>query len=105
MVGDAHYPGTYTISSLSTLVNAIFASGGPAPQGAHTPYPGSPGRRNHYRFRFLRPADQGDKSKDVRLQPGDVIYIPHVGPLVAIAGSVNTPAIYEMKDDSTSEAN
>jgi protein involved in polysaccharide export with SLBB domain len=37
----------------------------------------------------------------VRLQPGDVIYIPHVGPLVAIYGSVNTPAIYEMKDTST----
>ena len=34
VVGDARYPGTYTISSLSTLVNAVFASGGPAPQGA-----------------------------------------------------------------------
>src|SRR5205085_3607678 len=44
---------------------------------------------------------KGDKSKDVRLQPGDVLFIPHVGPLVAIAGSVNTPAIYEMKENST----
>src|SRR5271165_91080 len=34
IVGDARYPGTYTISSLSTLVNAVFASGGPAPQGS-----------------------------------------------------------------------
>ncbi|MGA9133161.1 MAG: SLBB domain-containing protein, partial [Candidatus Sulfotelmatobacter sp.] len=40
-------------------------------------------------------------SKDVRLQPGDVLYIPHVGPLVAISGSVNSPAIYEVKSDST----
>lgn len=37
----------------------------------------------------------------MRLQPGDVLYIPHVGPLVAVSGSVNTPAIYEMKDSST----
>src|SRR4029077_2671220 len=34
VVGDARYPGTYTISSLSTLVNAVFASGGPAPLGS-----------------------------------------------------------------------
>src|SRR4051812_38389878 len=40
----------------------------------------------------------GDKSKDVPLLPGDVIYIPPVGQLVAIAGSVNMPAIYEIRD-------
>jgi protein involved in polysaccharide export with SLBB domain len=52
-------------------------------------------------FDFYDLLIKGDKSKDVRLQPGDVLFIPHVGPLVAIAGSVNSPAIYEMKDDST----
>jgi polysaccharide export outer membrane protein len=52
-------------------------------------------------FDFYDLLIKGDKSKDVRLQPGDVLYIPHVGPLVAIAGSVNSPAIYEMKDSST----
>ena len=44
---------------------------------------------------------KGDKSKDVRLQSGDVMYFPPVGPLVAVAGSVNTPAIYEVKHDSS----
>jgi protein involved in polysaccharide export with SLBB domain len=44
---------------------------------------------------------RGDKSKDIRLQSGDVLYIPHVGPLVAVSGSVNTPAIYEIKENST----
>ena len=52
-------------------------------------------------FDFYDLLIKGDKSKDVRLQPGDVLYIPHVGPLVAIAGSVNSPAIYEVKSDST----
>jgi len=52
-------------------------------------------------FDFYDLLIKGDKSKDVRLQPGDVLYIPHVGPLVAIAGSVNLPAIYEVKDNST----
>ena len=101
VVGNARYPGTYTISSLSTLVNAIFVSGGPTPQGSlrHIQV-----RRDGVTitdFDFYDLLIKGDKSKDVRLLPGDVIYIPHVGPLVAIAGSVNTPAIYEMKDTST----
>jgi protein involved in polysaccharide export with SLBB domain len=41
----------------------------------------------------------GDKSKDAPLLPGDVIYVPPVGALVAISGSVNVPAIFELKKD------
>jgi protein involved in polysaccharide export with SLBB domain len=100
VVGNARYPGTYTISALSTLVNAVFASGGPAPEGSlrHIQV-----RRNGSTvtdFDFYDLLIKGDKSKDIRLQPGDIVYYPHVGPLVAIAGSVNSPAIYEVKDNS-----
>ena len=101
VVGEAHYPGTYTISSLSTLVNAIFASGGPSAQGSLRHIQVRRSGVTITDFDFYDLLVKGDKSKDVRLQPGDVLYIPHVGPLVAIAGSVNTPAIYEMKEDST----
>jgi protein involved in polysaccharide export with SLBB domain len=101
VVGNARYPGTYTISSLSTLVNAIFASGGPAPQGSLRHIQVRRDGATITDFDFYDLLIKGDKSKDVRLLPGDVLYIPHVGPLVAISGSVNTPAIYEMKDDST----
>ena len=86
VVGNARYPGTYTISSLSTLVNAIFASGGPAPQGSlrHIQV-----RRDGVTitdFDFYDLLIKGDKSKDVRLLPGDVLYIPPVGPLVGHLG-------------------
>jgi protein involved in polysaccharide export with SLBB domain len=101
VVGDARYPGTYTISSLSTLVNAIFASGGPTPQGSLRHVQVRRDSTTITDFDFYDLLIKGDKSKDVRLQPGDIIYIPHVGPLVAISGSVNSPAIYEMKNDST----
>ena len=101
VLGNARYPGTYTISSLSTLVNAIFASGGPTPQGSLRHIQVRRDGATITDFDFYDLLIKGDKSKDVRLQPGDVLYIPHVGPLVAIAGSVNTPAIYEMKDNST----
>jgi protein involved in polysaccharide export with SLBB domain len=101
VVGSARYPGTYTISSLSTLVNAIFASGGAARQGSLRHIQVRREGKTVTDFDFYDLLIKGDKSRDVRLQPGDVIYYPHVGPLVAISGSVNTPAIYEMKDDST----
>jgi protein involved in polysaccharide export with SLBB domain len=101
VVGDARYPGTYTISSLSTLVNAIFASGGPAPQGSLRHIQVRRDGATITDFDFYDLLLKGDKSKDVRLQPGDVLFIPHVGPQAAIAGSVNMPAIYEMKENST----
>ena len=101
VLGNARYPGTYTISSLSTLVNAILASGGPAPQGSLRHIEVRRDGTTITDFDFYDLLIKGDKSKDVRLQPGDVLYIPHVGPLVAISGSVNSPAIYELKADST----
>jgi protein involved in polysaccharide export with SLBB domain len=101
VVGNARYPGTYTISSLSTLVNAIFASGGPGPQGSLRHIQVRRDGATITDFDFYDLLIKGDKSKDVRLLAGDVLYIPHVGPLVAIAGSVNMPGIYEMKDNST----
>ena len=101
VVGNARYPGTYTISSLSTLVNAIFASGGPAAQGSLRHIQVRRDRSTITDFDFYDLLIKGDKTKDVRLLPGDVLYFPRVGPLVAISGSVNTPAIYEMKDNSS----
>src|SRR6267154_1664711 len=100
-LGEAGRPGTYTISSLSTLVNAIFTAGGPAPQGSMRHIQVKRDGATITDFDFYDLLLKGDKSKDVRLQPGDVLFIPHVGPQAAIAGSVNMPAIYELKENST----
>ena len=100
VVGNALYPGTYTISSLSTLVNAVFASGGPTPQGSLRHIQVRRDGTTITDFDFYDLLVRGDKSKDVRLMPGDVLYVPPVGPLVGISGSVNSPAIYEIKDNS-----
>lgn len=101
VVGNARYPGTYTISSLSTLVNAILVSAGPAPQGSLRHIQVRRDGTTITDFDFYDLLIKGDKSKDVHLQPGDVLYIPPVGPLAAISGSVNTSAIYELKANST----
>jgi protein involved in polysaccharide export with SLBB domain len=102
VVGQARRPGSYTISSLSTLVNALFATGGPNPHGSLRHIQLKRGGRVVVDFDLYDLLLHGDKSKDEQLLPGDVIYIPPAGAQVAVAGSVNTPAIYELKSpDST----
>jgi protein involved in polysaccharide export with SLBB domain len=101
VVGQARYPGTYTISSLSTLVNAVFASGGPTPQGSLRDVQVQREGKTIAHMDFYDLLVRGDKSKDVALQSGDVLYFPPVGPLAAVAGSVNVPAIYELKQGSS----
>jgi len=103
-VGEARRPGTYTISSLSTLVNAIFAAGGPALQGTMRHIQLKRDGQLITDFDLYDLLLKGDKSKDVPLLTGDVIFVAPVGPQIAIAGSVNTPAIYELKDTPTSLA-
>jgi protein involved in polysaccharide export with SLBB domain len=44
---------------------------------------------------------KGDKSHDVPLLPGDVIYIPPIGAQIAVSGNVNEPGIYELKAETT----
>jgi protein involved in polysaccharide export with SLBB domain len=97
VVGQARRPGSYTISSLSTLTNALFATGGPAPQGSLRHIQLKRAGNVIVDFDLYDLLLHGDKSKDEQLLPGDVIYIPPVGPQVAVAGSVNAPAIYELK--------
>ncbi|MGA2721210.1 MAG: SLBB domain-containing protein [Bryobacteraceae bacterium] len=103
VLGQARRPGAYTVSSLSTLVNAIFASGGPNTHGSMRRIRLMRQDQAVCEFDLYDLLQRGDKSKDQRLLSGDVIYIPPVGPQVAMAGSVNTPAIYELKESGTLE--
>jgi protein involved in polysaccharide export with SLBB domain len=101
VVGQARRPGSYTVSSLSTLVNALFASGGPSSAGSMRHIQLKRNNRPVTEFDFYDLLLKGDKSKDARLLPGDVIYIPPAGPSIAIDGSVNVPAIYELRDGTS----
>src|SRR6266700_1949667 len=100
VVGQAKRPGTYTVSSLSTLVTALFAAGGPSAKGSMRNIQLKRNNRVVTEFDLYDLVTAGDKSKDVPLLPGDVIYIAPVGPLVAVAGSVNVPAVYELKQNT-----
>ena len=97
VVGPAQRPGVVTLSSQSTLLSAVVAAGGPSPSGSM--------RKILLRrdgkviseldvYEFLV---QGDKSRDVQLVAGDVVVFQPAGPRVALNGSIDTPAIYELK--------
>lgn len=101
VLGEAEMPGSYTVSGLSTITNALFVSGGVKKIGS---------LRNIQLKRVGRTVTtldlydlllNGDTSADARLLPGDVIFIPPVGTTVGLSGEVRRPAIYELKSETT----
>jgi len=100
VVGQAKRPGTYTVSSLSTLVTAVFAAGGPSTKGSMRSIQLKRANRVVADFDLYDLIVSGDKSKDAQLLPGDVIYIPPAGQVAAVTGSVKVPAVYELKQNT-----
>ena len=100
VLGEARNAGSYTVSSLSTITNALYVSGGIKRTGSlrkiqHKRDGKLVGELDLYDLLLA-----GDTSDDNRLQPGDVIFIPPVGDRVGIDGEVYRPALYELKNDT-----
>ncbi len=101
VLGEVERAGSYTVSSLATMTNALLGSGGVRKIGS---------LRN---VRLMRDGEvittldlydlllRGDTRNDVRLQPGDAIFVPPIGPSVAVDGEVRRPAIYELRNERT----
>ena len=103
VVGEANHPGTYSVSSLSTVISVLYSAGGPSKNGSLRKLMVLRHGKvittlDLYEF-FIR----GMKKNDLRLQTGDTIFIPVIGPVVGVAGNVRRPAIYELKDNETIE--
>ncbi len=80
VAGQARRPGAYTVSSLSSLVDALFACGGPTAQGSLRHILVKRNGETIADFDLYALLIFGDKSKDIHLLPEDVLYIPPVGP-------------------------
>ena len=101
IVGEVVNPGDYNLSSLTTVLSALSAAGGPTKNGTLR---NIQIKRNGvltesidlYSF-FLK----GDKGRDIRLQSGDTIFVSAIGPVAGITGNVRRPAIYELKGEKT----
>lgn len=98
VTGFANNPGAYTINSLSTLVNAILAAGGPSAGGSFRSVKLYRNGREVVDYDLYSLLRNGDRSHDPLLQNEDVLFIPPVGKQVAVVGSVNDEAIYETRD-------
>lgn len=101
VLGEAVRPGSYTVSGLSTITNALFASGGVREIGSLREIQL---KRNGQLVTELDLYDmllRGDSSRDARLLAGDVIFIPPVGATATATGEVRRPAIYELKEGDT----
>ncbi len=101
VVGQARTPGTLQLSSLATLVNAVFASGGPTANGSMRNIQLSRAGKIVTTLDLYDFIDRGDKGRDMALQSGDVIVIPPAGARVAVSGAFDQAAIYELKGNQT----
>jgi polysaccharide export outer membrane protein len=103
VLGEAEKPGSYTVSGLSTMTNALFVSGGVKTIGSLR---NIELKRNGRLVSVLDLYDlllHGDTSGDRQLMPGDVIFIPPIGVTATAYGAVRRPAVYELKKEKTAE--
>ncbi len=97
VTGFVPRPGSYSVNSLSTVVHALAAAGGPSSAGSFRDIQVKRGGKRVAAFDLYDLLLKGDRSGDQMLQPDDVIYVGPVGPQVGLIGSVNKPAIFELR--------
>lgn len=101
VVGDVAHPGAYDISSLSTPLNALFAAGGPTSQGSLRELKHNRGDQTVQDVDVYDLLLRGVKSDIERLENGDTVLVPPMGPEVTVEGMVRRPAIYELRDEKS----
>ncbi len=97
VVGPAQRPGVITLASQSTMLSAVVTAGGPAPNGSMRKVLLRRDGKIISELDIYEFLVQGDKSKDVQLAAGDVVVFQPAGARVAVNGSLDTPAIFELK--------
>ena len=101
VLGEINKPGGYTLPSLSTAFTVLYYSGGPTLNGSLRNVKILRDGRSVSEIDVYNYLLKGDKSLDINLEDGDIIFVPPAGKRVAAAGSVLRPAIYELKNDET----
>jgi polysaccharide biosynthesis/export protein len=96
VVGEVCQPGVYTLSSLSTVTNALYSAGGPTKLGSLREVRLLRSNVQVARLDLYDFLQRGDRTRDYRLESGDTIFVPTIGDVVAVAGEVKRPAIYEV---------
>tara|TARA_B110000438_G_C15819496_1_gene653684 strand:+ start:1035 stop:2885 length:1851 start_codon:yes stop_codon:yes gene_type:complete len=98
ILGNAYKPGAYTISSLSTITNALFVSGGVDEQGSVRNIQIKRKGETVHTFDLYDLLLAGDTSNDIRLQQGDTIFVPILSKTARVQGAFKRPSLFEVKD-------
>lgn len=101
VVGEAYRPGSYTVSSLATITQALVAAGGVSEIGSLRDITLKRNGEVVTTFDLYDLLIAGDATDDVNLESGDVVFIPPVSELVTVTGEVVRPAIYELNGEQT----
>jgi protein involved in polysaccharide export with SLBB domain len=101
VLGDVNRPGSYVVSSLATISSALYQSGGISRVGTLRDIQLKRSGNVVARLDLYDLLLNGDTSDDRRLQPGDVIFVPPVGPQVSVSGAVKRPAMYELRGETS----
>ena len=101
VVGDVVVPGSYVVSSAGTALTALYAAGGPTINGSLRRVEIRRGGRTIDSLDVYDYLVRGDASHDVRLESGDVVFVPVHGARVRVVGEVARPATYELKRGET----
>jgi len=101
VTGDAQHPGSYRVSSAGTALTALYAAGGPTPNGSLRRVEIRRGGKLVETLDVYDYLVRGDATHDPRLESGDVVFVPVRGPTVRLIGEVNRPATYEMRSGET----
>jgi polysaccharide biosynthesis/export protein len=97
VVGEVTQPGAYQISSLGTALTALYAAGGVTERAELRAVDVRRGGKTITTFDLYDYLLRGDTRSDIRLETGDVIFVPVHSTRVEVAGAVQRPAIYDMK--------
>lgn len=103
VLGEAYKPGSYSVSSLTTVSHALFVSGGVSDIASLRNIQVKRGGKLVANFDLYDLLIRGDSSNDIILKPGDVVFIPSVGEQVTVDGLVKRPAVFELKKGETAE--
>ena len=101
VAGEVRHPGAYTVSSLTSMFNALYMAGGPTTRGSMRQIKLMRSGEEKAHIDLYDLLLKGDNSSDIRLQTGDVIFVPVSGPRVAIRGEIKRAAMYELKGGET----
>ena len=101
VVGEVEEPGAYDISSLSTPLNALVAAGGVTGKGSLRALQHFRGRQELERIDTYDLLLRGVTPDAKKLENGDTLMVPPIGPQVTVTGMVRRPAVYELNDEKT----